>query len=207
MDFSRFENMTHVVGTSILVFLYALRIAILLRRRLAKDRAFPKGKEWTGILWAYFTIFMPWSMDSTWKHWPRYLEFAIFHLGILFNILTSFLITYACGLLATPVREVFAVFIGAGLIVGLVRFVRRIATPHMRIISTPDDYASLALVILFLAFALPALYGSEAALIVYFIIAFFFLIYEPFSKIRHYIYFPFARYFYGASLGRKGMLK
>ena len=40
----------------------------------------------------------------------------------------------------------------------------------------------------------------------YFIIAGLFLVYEPFSKIRHYIYYPFARYFFGASFGRRGVI-
>jgi hypothetical protein len=33
-----------------------------------------------------------------------------------------------------------------------------------------------------------------------------FLVYEPFSKIRHYIYYPFARYYYGVAWGRRGVI-
>ncbi len=200
------ENLAHLVGLPILIFLYVLRIVTLLGHKLAKDRAVPKGRELPGILWAYVTIFMPWSMESTREQWPRYLEFVVFHLGIFIGILFSFLISYAPRVLDTPVREAFAIIIAASLVMACIRLVRRIVTPRMRIISTPDDYVSLIMAILFLAFAIPALYGSGTALIIYFLITFIFLIYEPFSKIRHYIYFPFTRYYYGAQTGRRDLV-
>jgi nitrate reductase gamma subunit len=76
----------------------------------------------------------------------------------------------------------------------------------MRAISSPDDYIALALVLLFLLTGLLALLGWEPGIIAYFILAAFFLVYEPFSKIRHYLYYPFARYFYGAAFGRRGVI-
>jgi hypothetical protein len=33
----------------------------------------------------------------------------------------------------------------------------------------------------------------------------FFLIYVPFSKISHYLYYPFTRYYLGKSLGYRGV--
>jgi hypothetical protein len=38
----------------------------------------------------------------------------------------------------------------------------------------------------------------------YFTVVFLFEVYEPFSKIRHYLYYPFARFFYCADFARKG---
>jgi hypothetical protein len=76
----------------------------------------------------------------------------------------------------------------------------------MRIISSPDDYIAMGMVLLFLLTGMLALLGSEAGILAYFVIAALFLIYEPFSKIRHYIYYPFARYFYGAAFGRRGVI-
>jgi hypothetical protein len=201
------ENLAHLVGLPILVFLYVLRILALLGHRLVKDRAVPRGKELPGILWAYVTIFMPWSMESTSRQWPRYLEFAFFHLGIFVNILVSFLISYTPRVLETFVREVFVLIVAAGMVMACVRLIRRIVIPRMRIISTPDDYVSLIIAILFLAFGIPAVYGSGMALIIYFLIAFIFLVYEPFSKIRHYIYFPFTRYFYGVQIGSRDLVR
>ena len=66
--------------------------------------------------------------------------------------------------------------------------------------------AAITFVLLFLLTGLLSLLGWEGGVVAYFIIAALFLVYEPFSKIRHYIYYPFARYFYGASFGRRGVI-
>jgi len=201
-----FEEAVHLLGTPILVGLYIVRIIILLKVRPARDFNLPSASRWPGVVWAYLTIFMPGALESTRKHWNRYVEFAVFHIGVFSNILMSFLIPYAPGFLVSPVREIFAVLIILSFLMGMIRLVRRVTDPEMRIISTPDDYVSMGLTLLFLGFGIPAVYGSTWALFVYYIISGIFLVYEPFSKIRHYIYFPFARYFYGAQLGKRGLV-
>jgi nitrate reductase gamma subunit len=79
----------------------------------------------------------------------------------------------------------------------------------MRLISTPDDYFSLVLMSSFFAsgvFAVPNEYKvSEGPLIFFFIMTTFFLIYVPFSKISHYLYYPFTRYFLGKTMGHRGV--
>ncbi len=39
----------------------------------------------------------------------------------------------------------------------------------------------------------------------FFILTAFFLIYVPFSKISHYLYYPFTRYYLGKTLGHRGV--
>lgn len=206
MEFSELEHLTHLIGTSILVFLYLLRLAVLFRRQVAKDGATPKGNIGQSVLISLMTLVMPWRMESTRRHWMHYGEFVVFHLGVFANILASFAVTYIAALLAPPVNLVFAAVILAGLVAGTVRFVRRFALPEMRIISSFDDYISMFLVLLFLATGLLVMLGAHWAMVPYFVIAAFFLVYEPFSKIRHYIYYPFVRYFYGAQFGRRGSM-
>jgi len=46
---------------------------------------------------------------------------------------------------------------------------------------------------------------SEGPLLAYFFLTAFFLIYVPFSKISHYIYYPFARWYLGRTLGHRGV--
>ena len=75
--------------------------------------------------------------------------------------------------------------------------------------STPDDYFSLALMTAFFAsglFAVPNKNtASEWPLIVFFAMTTFFLIYVPFSKISHYVYYHFTRYFLGKLMGHRGV--
>ena len=207
MEFTEFQHLTHQIGTMILVLLYALRLIVLFRRQPARDLASnAKGEIWRGTLDAFVTIVAPWKMESTHKHWMRYVEFVIFHLGIFVNILLSFVITYAPQVLSVPVRSLAFVLLAASSIVGSLRLYRRATLAEMRAISSPDDYIAIIMVLLFLFTGLMALLGWQAGIVAYFIIAALFLVYEPFSKIRHYIYYPFARYFYGANLGRRGVI-
>ena len=47
--------------------------------------------------------------------------------------------------------------------------------------------------------------GGEWQSMAFFLMGSFFLVYVPFSKISHYLYYPFTRYYLGKSLGRRGV--
>ena len=89
------------------------------------------------------------------------------------------------------------------------RMIRRLGGKHMRAISTPDDVFSLLLLTVWFAFAFQAVPNSTAngewQLMTYFWMTAFFLVYVPFSKISHYLYYPFTRYYLGKSMGRRGV--
>jgi hypothetical protein len=207
MEFSEFQQLTHEIGTAILVLLYLARLIVLLRRRPARDLASnPKGEIWRGAVDAFVTLVAPWRMESTRRHWARYAEFAVFHVGVFLCIALSFVITYAPGALNPPVRAVALVLMVAALLAGGLRLYRRVRLPEMRIISSPDDYLAMGMVLGFLGTGILGLLGWEAAIIAYFVVSALFLVYEPFSKIRHYIYYPFARCYYGATFGRRGVI-
>src|SRR4030042_1239767 len=42
-------------------------------------------------------------------------------------------------------------------------------------------------------------------LLIYFFMTAFFLIYVPFSKISHYLYYPFTRFYFGRTMGHRGV--
>ena len=47
---------------------------------------------------------------------------------------------------------------------------------------------------------------SEGNMIAYLFATSFFLIYVPFSKISHYLYYPFTRFWIGRTLGHRGSM-
>ena len=208
MEFSEFQQLTHEIGTAILVLLYLVRLVVLLRRRPARDLASnPRGEIWRGMVDAFLTIVAPWRMESSRKHWTRTSSLWSFTWACSLCIALSFVITYAPELLtvAGARRGPWSCwrprFVAGGL-----RLYRRVRLPEMRIISSPDDYIAMGMVLGFLGTGMLSLLGWEAAIIAYFIVSALFLVYEPFSKIRHYIYYPFARYYYGAAFGRRGVI-
>jgi nitrate reductase gamma subunit len=104
---------------------------------------------------------------------------------------------------------IFQFIVGVAFIVGLFRLYRRLVDPSIRLISSRDDYFSLILMIFYFAVAFLAVPNnyqkSEWPLILFFALTAFFLIYVPFSKIGHYLYYPFTRFFLGRTMGHRGV--
>ena len=139
-----------------------------------------------------------------------YAQFVVFHLGVTAAIGLSFVIPYAPGLLENQTLVlVLQIVIGLACLTGVLRMIRRVSDPYMRAISSPDDYFSLALLTVWFFFATLAVPNSTANgewhLLTYFILTAFFLVYVPFSKISHYLYYPFTRYYFGKSMGYRGV--
>jgi nitrate reductase gamma subunit len=198
----------------IMATVYALRLRWLFKFKGGRERQAPTGLEDTtprkGIIYSWGAIAMPWSMESTRTKFFFYLQFALFHIGVTLAILLSFIIPYAPSVLAEnpSIVLILQIFIGAAFIIGVGRMIRRVGSKYMRAISSPDDYFSLLLLTVwfgFAFFAVPNNYQQgEGVLLTYFILTAFFLIYVPFSKISHYLYYPFTRYWFGKSMGHRG---
>ncbi len=202
------------VALVVMALVYTARIIWLLRFKAGSERQAPTGSLSTtkkkGILYSWANVGMPWAMESSRRHALMYLQFAIFHIGVTTAIVLSFIIPYGPGLLESALLvRVLQVMIGAAFIVGLVRMVRRVSNPYMRAISSPDDYFSLLLLTVWFFFAVLAVPNSTANgewhLVTYFILTAFFLVYVPFSKISHYLYYPFTRYYLGKTMGYRGV--
>jgi nitrate reductase gamma subunit len=204
------ENEVQLVCLAFLLIVYIIRIFWLFRFKSAKERTFPEGSITSGIAYSLMNIAMPWAMESVRKKPGFYVQFVIFHLGVVLAIGATFIIPYWPALFEIkPVVILFQVVVGAAFIVGVVRLYRRIANPAMRLISTADDYFSLVLMIFYFAFAVLAMPNqyerTEWPLILFFALTAFFLVYVPFSKIGHYLYYPFTRFFIGRTQGHRGV--
>ena len=204
------ENKVQIVSLLFLATVYIFRILWILRLEAARERTQPAGSKKEGIAYSLLNISMPWSMEVLRKKPGFYIQFLIFHLGVAAAIAATFIIPYRPEFFRTkPVVLVFQIIIGAAFVVGLVRLRRRLRNPAVRLISTPDDYFSLVLMILYFAaavLAVPNRYpAAEWPLILFFGLTAFFLVYVPFSKISHYLYYPFARYVLGKTLGHRGV--
>jgi nitrate reductase gamma subunit len=207
------EHTLQEIALGIMALVYLIRLYWLTRFKAGKDRQPATGVPGTtmkrGILYSWANIAMPWSMESTRTKFFIYLQFVVFHLGVTLAIALSFIIPYAPGFLETSANvTVFQVIIGAAFVVGMIRIIRRAGDKYMRAISSPDDYFSLILLTVwffFAALAVPNNYrNGEGVLLTYFMLTAFFLIYVPFSKISHYLYYPFTRYYLGKTLGHRG---
>ena len=205
------ENEVQIAALSFMAVVYILRLAWIFRFRLRRERTFAAGREGAGVGYSLLNIALPGAMESTRRRPGFYAQFVVFHLGVAFAISGTLIIPYAPGLFASrPVVILFQAVTGAAFAVGLVRLVRRLSNPVLRSVSTPDDYFSLALLIVWFAAAVLAMPNrperGEGPLIAYFGLTAFFLVYVPFSKICHYLYYPFTRTYLGRTLGHRGAM-
>lgn len=208
------EHRLQEVALLIMACVYSIRIAWLFHFKAGGERQAPTGQFRTnkkkGILYSWMNIAMPWAMESTRTKPLFYAQFVIFHLGVVSAIGLSFVIPYAPQLLQSRVLvSILQLSIAAAFVVSLLRFYRRVSNKVMRAISSPDDYFSLSLLGVWFFFAMLAVPNQpekgETILLIYFWLTAFFLIYVPFSKISHYLYYPFTRYFFGKSMGYRGV--
>lgn len=207
----------HTLQEAALVFMalvYITRLYWITRRKAGRERQAATGvgstESKTPILYSMAIIGMPWAMESSRTKLFLWLQFVVFHLGVVAAIALSFIIPYAPSILnSETVVLVFQIIIGAAFLTGAGRIIRRAGSKYMRAISSPDDYFSLVLLTAWFAFAFLAApndaSGGEAILLTYFFLTAFFLVYVPFSKISHYLYYPFTRYFLGKTFGRRGV--
>jgi nitrate reductase gamma subunit len=208
------EDRLQILALCFMAVVYLLKIRWIMsfpagRDRQATTAVFTNASK--GATYSLLNIAMPWAMGSTRSHPFLYFQFVIFHIGVAVSILMSFLIPYVPHLIAgrTAVITMQAIYTAA-FMVGIIRIYRRLSDPYLRSISTPDDYFSLALLIFWFASSFLAApnkpEAGETPLMVYFCLTAFFLVYVPFSKISHYLYYPFSRWYLGRTLGFRGVL-
>ena len=202
------------IALVIMAAVYFMRIKWYLKWPLAKERQPATGLGDTnpkkGEHYSQLNIFKPWEMESTKSKPAMYAQFVIFHLGVVASISLSFIIPYGPGLLKSAVIvRIIQLLVGAACVIGIFRIIRRVKNPYIRAISSPDDHFSLILLTVWFAFAFMAapndISGGEGILLAYFFITAFFLLYVPFSKISHYLYYPFTRTYLGRHFGRRGV--
>jgi nitrate reductase gamma subunit len=196
----------HWIALAIMAIVYTVRLVWLHQFRDARDRQ-PAGRPdktnaTRGGLYSLGNVLMPWAMESTRDGLPFYATFLVFHLGVVAGIGLAFVSSLYRPLVEIPVVGVttFAI-LAAAFLIGLYRIVRRFTLPHLKLISSPDDYFS---VIMLTGWFLSGMLAQ--AYFLGWLQSELFLVYVPFSKISHYLYYPFTRYWLGRSLGHRGSM-
>jgi nitrate reductase gamma subunit len=205
LHFAEFD--LQIIALSVFAILYAIKAWTMARLPLSWENAPAKGSPGSGVAYSYAATVVPWMMSSSTQHWLRWLEFGLYHIGAGLAILSTFTLPFTPQLMVQPVRIVFSIFIALALVVGAIRLWRRFNDPALRVVSTVDDYFSLAAVEIFFFLTVMALVTDAPGWrLAYFLVTAAFLFYVPFSKISHYVYWFFARVLMGVRYGRRGVV-
>lgn len=183
-----------------------LALALLALRTRAWGRralhAPPAGDASAGARYAFTKGMLPQAKESVRTHLSSYAAGVVFHTGVFaaFGLLAASLAGVAPG---SAVVRLGGALAGAGALAGLGLFGKRVASPVLRGLSSPDDYVANLLTTAFAALAAVAAFlpGTHGAWLV---AATALLLYVPVGKIRHCLLFFLARYEMGRFFGRRG---
>ena len=212
-------EVVHWIALCVMAVVYGLRLRWLFRFNPAMDRSAPgnpgQSNAKAGARHSLLNVLMPWAMESTRtsKGVVFWISFTVFHLGVVAGITLAFVSTLAPSFLGHPaVAWTCGGLLAGALLVAVYRVFRRLLRPVLRLVSTPDDYFSLLMLTGWFALGIATEahlagvdgFANQGLLVAYLYLTSFFLLYVPFSKISHYLYYPFTRLWIGRALGRRG---
>jgi len=182
----------------------AVHVVRLIRMGKPADYAVPAGSIPDGIRYSFTTGMSPVKKESAFLHLPTYFSGIVYHLGLFFTIILFIAVVFRGTAEGLPIRMALAAVPLAGGIGGIILLLKRVASPMLRKLSTPDDYISNVLATLFLLTAAAALTATAFAWL--FLVAGSVLwCYFPLGKLKHAIYFFAARYYLGVFYGSRGV--
>jgi hypothetical protein len=221
-NFLAFSRIILIASMVISGLLLLARLRGLLARPLKPDRARPKRvlrltkREWgidletyaasplMGMLYALTLGMAPWEKESTQIHWVGYIRGVVLHIGVFISLALLVISLFVTDIWL-PLRLLLIVLTAAGAVAGLAASVWRFIGHVERRLSYPDDYAAVIIVSLFTALTCWWLI-TPAIQPWWYLLSSLMLLYIPFSKIRHFLYFFFTRVFFGDHFGRRGVL-
>ncbi|MBI5571327.1 MAG: hypothetical protein HY914_15390 [Desulfomonile tiedjei] len=195
-----------------MALMYAMKIRQLLKKPAPPEKAELKGDRFAGAVHSLANVLRPWGMESTRNHGYFYAEFVLFHIAVVLTIGSTFFIPLMPWVMTPFVSKVIMAFMGIAFLIGLRRIYRRFTTPEIRVISSPDDYFAVILMTVFFAVGFVTLglwiegRAETGWMWLFFLMTTFFLLYVPFSKISHYVLYPFGRVMFGQIFGGRGVL-
>jgi hypothetical protein len=203
------KHEVHLIALFIMGSVYIGKIIWIMRFKPMVERTPSKGNKQKAIINSFLNIAMPWEMESTRKKWYVWTEFAIFHIGVAFAIIVSFVVSFGHESLLdnTVFLSILMVLFPVSFLITVIRLYRRLFLPVNRIISHPDDYFSIILMCVWFFFASWFVFDLYNSMImgIYLAITAFLIAYVPFSKMSHYILWPFSRYYFGKHFGHRGV--
>jgi hypothetical protein len=183
---------------------FGLKLRAFSRLSRPSAAARPKGSLAKGVAYAFTLGMLPWAKESTRIHMLAYLRGVAFHLGIFLGLAVYALSPWA-GSWPELVRSGLAALLGAGALLGLAGLALRFIEPGLRAITTPDDLFAVAIVSIFLG-AGGLWLGGLLPAGAFYLTGALMLVYAPFGKIRHCIYYAFSRGYFGEFMGARALL-
>jgi hypothetical protein len=204
MDVMTITRTVAIVGMGLCALGIVLRIRDIMNRPFKKDLSRTRGNIRRAVLYAFTLGMAPWEKESTRLHWIAYLRGVFFHVGIFMAFGVLFASPWL-DVIPMPIIWLAMVVTGVGAVAGFAGIAMRLAEENARALSLPDDYFSVFLTSLFVALAFAVLL-LPVMLPAFYVVTAVMLVYIPFSKIRHCVYFFYSKFFFGLGFGHRGVI-
>lgn len=185
------------------VIFYSYYLLKIIRTSKPSDFAHPAGSIEKGVRYALTTAMNPRKKESAYLHLPTYTAGLIYHSGTFLSILCFFFFL-TMQMPGEKFGKISGFFLFITSINGFGIFVKRLLKKNLRQLSNTDDYLSNILVSTFQLLTALVFFNMEI-LPVYFIFTSILLIYLPFGKLKHSIFFFAARYHLGVFFGSRNV--
>ena len=204
MDSIGITRIIAIIGIVVALLGIFFRLRDIRHRPFRKDFSRERGSPARGILFAFTLGMAPWEKESTRIHWIAYVRGIFFHIGI-FTAFAVLLVSPWLDLLPAWLTWAAAAITAIGALFGFAGILMRLAGPNERMLSLPDDYASVILTSVFTALASATLIWPSI-LSAFYVMTGLMMAYIPISKIRHCVYFFYSKFLFGFNFGRRGVL-
>lgn len=195
------------IGLAATIVYAVVTLGLMLARTVRMGRqplfARPAGSESAGIVYAFTRGMNPLEKDSSRHHMPTYIAGFLYHIATFVSAIFLMLVIWGVSL-PPAVLWFIRILICGGILSGVALLVKRAVHAQLRIISTYDDFLSNLLVDVFLVTSLATTVSAtaEPALLVSAILV---LLYLPVGKIRHCVFYFYARFAFGRLFGQRGI--
>jgi hypothetical protein len=193
-----------IAGLILCIFGLLFKIREIMNHPHKQDLSRPRGNVNQALLYAFTLGMAPWEKESTRLHWIAYVRGILFHVGV-FMALGVFFISPWLAAVPVLISGIAMLVTAIGAVAGFAGILMRLAEENLRVLSLPDDYFSVFLTSLFVALAFAVLLWP-VTLPVFYIVTAVMLVYIPFSKIRHCLYFFYSKFFFGLGFGHRGVI-
>jgi len=184
--------------------LLALGVQVLRARgpgRHAYSR--PRGSAARGVYYNFTAAMLPAHKESVRLHPGKFAIGLLLHLGVLLSLL-AVVVTLAAPTTGFVVLGWLRLPAAVSTFAGLYLLLRRVRDPNLKVMSAPEDFFAVALStgLVALVASLPATENARLFLLAYTATL---LLYLPFGKLRHAVFFFVARADLGHRLGHRGV--
>jgi hypothetical protein len=190
-------------GFSVFLLYFLFSIILAFTKKGLLDYSEKKGNVNGAIFYSFTGAMSPAKKESAFLHLPTYAAGMIFHLGTFFSFFWMIVLFFNINIGAWFHLTSALILIVTG-ICGISVLIKRIAKKNLRQMSNPDDYFSNLLVTGFqVLMAIAVLWDRALSLL--FIYTAFLLLYIPFGKLKHTVYFFSSRIYLGKFFGKRGV--